>query len=303
MILLTGGYGFLGNRVYERLTSRGYRVTRFRSSEYDLTSPVNISSLFLKFKPSVVIHCAADVGGIEYNRQHGAKLLQKNLEMGMRVIQQCQSRGVEKLILIGSVCSYAGWIAVPIGEDQLWLGRPEESNAGYGLAKRMVCEMGINAHGNGLSVVNLILSNLYGPGDNYDLAKSHVVPAIVKKIIDAQRAGNAPTSFWGTGQATRDLLFVDDAVSAIVDSFEVYGGGPEPINIATGIETPIHSIVEAVAELAEYTGEISWDVSMPDGQARRAYDIKRAFRLLGWMPETPLADGLRQCVADYTARF
>jgi len=300
--LVTGGAGFLGQRVVARLREGGARsVFVPRSSEYDLRHREAVRACLQDARPDVVIHLAAQVGGIGANRAHPGRFFYDNAIMGIELIEQARIAGVQKLVSVGTVCSYPRLTPVPFREDDLWDGYPEETNAPYGLAKKMLLvqsqayrqEYGFNA-------VFLIPVNLYGPGDNFDPDSSHVIPALIKKCVDARESGAPAIEVWGTGAASREFLYVDDAARAIVLATERYDGA-EPVNIGAGREITIRDLALTIARLCRYEGEVRWNSAMPDGQPRRMLDTSRARRLFAFAATTPLESGLRQTVDWYIA--
>ncbi|MDP3955537.1 MAG: GDP-L-fucose synthase, partial [bacterium] len=300
--LVTGGAGFLGQRVVARLRERGARsVFVPRSSEYDLRHKEAVRACLQDARPDVVIHLAAVVGGIGANRAHPGRFFYDNAIMGIELIEQARIAGVGKLVSVGTVCSYPRLTPVPFREDDLWNGYPEETNAPYGLAKKMLLvqsqayrqEYGFNA-------VFLIPVNLYGPGDNFDPETSHVIPALVRKFSEARERGLPSVEVWGTGAASREFLYVDDAARAIVLATERYDGA-EPVNIGAGREITIRDLALTIARLCRYEGEVRWNSAMPDGQPRRMLDTSRARRLFAFAATTPLESGLQKTVDWYIA--
>lgn len=298
-VLVTGGQGFLGKHIQNALAAKNHSPCSFRSHQFDLRHRDAAFYMLNVMRPEVVVHAAAHVGGIEYNRRHGERLMRDNLHMGINIIEACRQYEVKKLILIGSVCMYPDFLGdmpTPYSENWIWDGYPEKSNAGYGLAKRMVMEMGIQAHDDRLQVVNLVLANLYGPGDTLHHIRSHVVPGVILKLHEANQQGSPTVTCWGTGEPTRDLLYAEDAADAAVKAIEWENPTPEPINIASGMGTKVAFIAERLADLMEFRGKITWDESFPDGQMVREFDITRAASRLKWMPKTTLWDGLDKTV-------
>jgi nucleoside-diphosphate-sugar epimerase len=299
-VLVTGGCGFLGSHIVERLRLSGYTdIHAPRSREFDLRQSEATSKLFEWTRPALVIHAAAVVGGIAANRDNPGRFFYENAIMGMHVVEACRVFGVEKTVVIGTVCSYPNHTPVPFREQDLWQGYPEETNAPYGIAKRALLvqcqayrkEYGINA-------IFLMPSNLYGPRDSFDPRSSHVIPALIRRFVEAQRGGERVVTLWGTGEPTRDFLYVKDAAEAIVAAAEKYDG-PEPVNIGSGCEAPIRSVAEMIAQLVGYSGTIRWDASQPSGQQRRRLDIGRAQREFAFEARTSLADGLKTTLEWY----
>ncbi len=300
--VVTGGAGFLGRRVVARLRERGADVVAPRSAEYDLTVPGRAEALLAEHEPTIVVHLAARVGGIGYNQAQPAPLYLANLLMGTHVIEAARhASSVDKTVLLGTVCSYPRITPVPFREDSLWDGYPEETNAPYGVAKKAhLVHAQVNAAQYGQRFAYLIPTNLYGPGDKFHPSVSHVIPALIKKAVEAVESGADAIDVWGTGRASREYLYVDDAADAIVLAAESHVGA-DPINLGTDHEVTIRETVETVARLVGFEGELRWDPSKPDGQPRRRVDASRALELLGWKAEMPFEDGLRETIAWYRA--
>jgi GDP-L-fucose synthase len=299
-VLVTGGGGFLGQRVVARLKSEGAtNVMAPRSREYDLRSLDGISRVLADGEPDVVIHLAAVVGGIGANRENPGRFFYENAIMGIQLMEQARLGGVGKFVTICTVCSYPKFTPVPFHEDDLWNGYPEETNAPYGLAKKMLLVQG-QAYRDQYSfnVIHLIPANLYGPGDNFDPKSSHVIPALIKKCIDARENGDLFIEVWGTGSASREFLYVDDAADGIIRASEQYDGA-EPVNLGVGHEITIRALIETIARLTDFVGEIRWDPSKPDGQPRRALDTTRARERFGFAAATSFEDGLRATIDWY----
>jgi GDP-L-fucose synthase len=299
-VIVTGGAGFLGRVVVGRLRADGADVVVPRSADHDLTVPGVAEALFAATQPSHVIHLAARVGGIGYNLEHPAPLYLANLLMGTHVIEAARATpSIDKTVLLGTVCSYPKITPVPFAEADLWNGYPEETNAPYGIAKKAhLIHAQVNAAQYGQRFAYLIPTNLYGPGDKFHPAVSHVIPALVKKCVDARDAGADHVDVWGTGAASREYLYVDDAADAIVLAAETLDSA-EPVNLGNDHEVTIRETVETVAELVGFTGELRWDPSKPDGQPRRRVDPSRAAALLGWKAQMPFRDGLRRTIEWY----
>lgn len=303
-VVVTGGAGFLGRRVVALLESAGASVAAPRSKDFDLTTSGEAERLFAEYQPSEVFHLAAQVGGIGYNLAQPAPLYLDNLLMGTHVIEAARHSGVQNTILVGTVCSYPKFTPVPFAEAELWNGYPEESNAPYGIAKKAhLIHAQVNALQYGQRFAYLIPTNLYGPGDKFHPSVSHVIPALIKKCVEAAEFGADHVDVWGTGSASREYLFVDDAARAIVRAGEVDAGtGPlEPINLGADREVTIKETVETIAKLVGFDGELRWDPSKPDGQPRRGVDGSRANELLGWRPEVSFDSGLRSTIDWYLA--
>jgi GDP-L-fucose synthase len=298
--MVTGGGGFLGRSVIARLDAAGSRDLFVpRSSEFDLRTLDGIDRALADGRPDLIIHLAAVVGGIGANRENPGRFFYDNAIMGIQLIEQARLAGVQKFVTIGTVCAYPKFTPVPFHEDELWNGYPEETNAPYGLAKKMLLVQGqAYRQQYGFDAIYLIPVNLYGPGDNFDPRSSHVIPALIKKCVDARDAGADSIEVWGTGSASREFLFVEDAADAIVLGAERYDG-PEPVNLGTAHEITIRELVQLIAHLTRFQGEIRWDSSKPDGQPRRALDTSRADRLFGFVARMPFEEGLRRTIAWY----
>ncbi len=303
-VMVTGGAGFLGQALLRRLMSSGADEPFVpRSADYDLRTMDGIDRALAVARPQVVIHLAAVVGGIGANRANPGRFFYENSVMGTQLMEQSRLAGVDKFITIGTVCSYPKFTPVPFREEDLWNGYPEETNAPYGLAKKMLLVQGqAYREQYGFNAVHLIPVNLYGPGDNFDPASSHVIPALIKKCVDARETGAAAIEVWGAGDASREFLYVDDAAEGIALAAERYDGG-EPVNLGTGIEITIRELVELIAAETGYHGEIRWDASKPDGQPRRSLDTRRAEQLLGFTARTAFRQGLRTTVEWYESRL
>ena len=304
-VLVTGGAGFLGRRVVALLEATGAMVTAPRSSEFDLTVPGATDRMLAEFQPTEIVHLAAQVGGIGYNLAQPAPLYLANLLMGTYIIEAARhASSVMKTVLVGTVCSYPKITPVPFAEDQLWNGYPEESNAPYGIAKKAhLIHAQVNAQQYGQHLAYLIPTNLYGPGDKFHPSVSHVIPALIKKCVEASESGAEHVDVWGTGSASREYLYVDDAAQAIVRAAEAddQSGIVEPINLGADREVTIKETVETIAQLVGFTGQLRWDPSKPDGQPRRGVDGSRANRLLGWKPAMNFDEGLRNTIDWYIA--
>lgn len=299
-VVVTGGRGFLGRRVVAQLQEkRPAAIFTFASKDYDLTRQNDVARLFADYHPDVVIHLAARVGGIGANRANPGRFFYDNAIMGIEMMEQARRSGVEKFVQLGTVCAYPKFASAPFTEDAIWNGYPEETNAPYGIAKKalLVQAQAYRAQ-YGLNAIFLIPTNLYGPGDNFDLDSSHVIPALIRRCVEARAIGSPTVVVWGTGRATREFLFVDDAARAIVLATERYDGA-EPVNIGSGEEISIRELVDRIVAETGYQGRVEWDTSKPDGQPRRRLDVERARREFGFEASVPFADGLRRTVQWY----
>ena len=298
-ITVTGGAGFLGHFVLKVLRERGVddeQVFIPRRKDYDLTAEADVARLYEDARPDVVIHLAAEVGGIGANRDHPGRFFFANAAMGLHLIEHGRRHGLKKFVQTGTVCAYPKFAPVPFNEDDLWDGYPEETNAPYGVAKKALFVM-LDGYKRefGLDSAVLVPVNLYGPQDNFDLHTSHVIPALIRKCVEARDRGDAGITCWGTGSASREFLYVEDAARGIVAATERIDD-PAPINLGTGREILIRDLVELVVELSGFKGEIKWDASKPDGQPRRCLDTRRAAEVMDWRAATDLEEGLRQTI-------
>jgi GDP-L-fucose synthase len=301
-IIVTGGAGFLGQHVVSRLKQVGCeRVCVPRSTEFDLTREQDIRRLLALHRPDVVLHLAALVGGIGANRKNPGSFLYQNLIMGAQLIEMCRQLAVEKFVQIGTICCYPKFTPVPFQESELWNGYPEETNAPYGLAKKLlIVQLQAYKQQYNFSGINLLVVNLYGPGDNFDLQSSHVIPALIRKFLEAKERGDRTVTLWGTGTPSREFLYVEDAARAIVMATEQLDT-PDPVNVGSGHEITIAALAEMIARKTGFTGEIRYDVTQPDGQPRRCLDVTRAKELFGFQAMTSLAEGLDRTIAWYLA--
>jgi len=301
-VLVTGGAGFVGTAVQERLRQRGCAPSSIvvpRKAEFDLVREADVQRLYDAHRPQVVIHLAAVVGGIGANRAHPGRFYYDNVIMGAMLMEHARRAGAEKFVAIGTICAYPKFTPVPFREEDLWSGYPEETNAPYGLAKKMLLvqsqayrtEYGFNA-------VYLLPVNLYGPGDSFDPRNSHVIPALIRKFVEAQENHQPEVEVWGSGRATREFLYVEDAAEGIVAATERYDG-PEPVNLGAGFEISIRDLAELIARITGFTGRLVWNSSLPDGQPRRCLDTRRAAEYFGFRASTPFEDGLRRTVDWY----
>ncbi|HVT80951.1 MAG TPA: GDP-L-fucose synthase [Phycisphaerae bacterium] len=298
--LVTGGAGFLGSFVTAKLKSAGITdITIPRSKDYDLTNQSAVEKLYADAKPDVVIHLAAQVGGIGANRENPGRYFYANMAMGLHLIEQARVHKIQKFVQVGTICAYPNLTPVPFKEDDLWNGFPEVTNAPYGIAKKALLTMCQSYRAQyGLNAIYLLPVNLYGPRDNFDLHSSHVIPALIRKCIEAKKQ-NAPfITAWGTGKASREFLYAEDAAEGIVLATQKYND-PDPVNLGAGREITIKDLTELVAKLSGYTGAIQWDPSKPDGQPRRCLDTRRAKERFGFVAKTTLEDGLKKTIAWY----
>lgn len=304
-ILLTGANGFLGRHVSARLHEKGYKNVFSPSFDIvDLRDRPSISSLFAKVEPEIVIHLAAHVGGIKANLDRPADFLYDNLIMGMELMDAGKDFRVQKFVQIGSACAYPKYAPTPLREEDIWSGYPENSSASYGLAKRVLLAYGQALRAQtGMNIIHLIPTNLYGPGDNFDLETGHVIPSIIMKIeADIKRnKGGGCVQVWGTGEATREFLYVEDCAEAIVKAVEKYND-PEPVNIGTGDEISIHSLVYEIADMMGYKGCFSFDLTKPNGQPRRCLDVTRAKEKLDFTAKTDIVKGLEKTIDWYRSQ-
>jgi GDP-L-fucose synthase len=295
-ILVTGGAGFLGTSVVRRLRSDGHDVFVPRSSEYDLRSAAAVTQVFVDSLPDVVVHLAAAVGGIGANEAHPGRFLHDNAIMGLQLMERARLAGIKKFVTIGTACEYPEDADLPLRESDIWLGYPAKVTAPYGIAKRLLLAQGQAYRDEyGFNGIHLIPTNLYGPGDNFDPETSHVIPALIRRFSEATRQEFEGVRCWGTGRASREFLYVEDAADAIARATYLYDD-PEPVNIGTGEEQPIAAVAEQIAELYGYAGDIWWDRSEPDGVARRWMDVSRAAEAFGFRASTPLALGLAKTI-------
>jgi GDP-L-fucose synthase len=296
-VVVTGGAGFLGGYVLEELGRRGAReIFVPRSKEYDLVDMGAVKALYRDARPTVLIHLAASVGGIGANRENPGKFFYDNLMMGVQLIEAGRRVGLKKLVALGTICAYPKHCPVPFKEDDLWNGYPEETNAPYGIAKKaLLVQSDAYRRQYGMSSIVLFPVNLYGPKDNFDLRTSHVIPALIRKCVEAREGGEGRIVVWGTGAASREFLHARDAAEAIVQAAERYDRS-EAVNVGAGFEIRIRDLVPLVARLCRFEGEIVWDPTRPDGQPRRMLDTSKALREFGWQARIPFEEGLRETV-------
>jgi GDP-L-fucose synthase len=301
-ITITGGKGFLGKHLIRKFQERDFRNIAIADlPDYNLVGPEDVKKLYDETRPDIVVHLAAKVGGIGFNQENPASLFYDNLMMGVQLIHEGYLRRIEKFVAIGTICAYPKFTPVPFKEENLWNGYPEETNAPYGLAKKMMLvQSQAYRQQYGFNSIFLLPVNLYGPGDNFDPRSSHVIPALIKKCADAIENHEEEITVWGTGQATREFFFVEDAAAAIVLATETYNKS-EPVNIGPGFEISIKDLVALIAELTDFKGKITWDPTKPDGQPRRMLDTTRAFQEFGFKAKTGFREGLKKTIDWYRA--
>ena len=299
-VVVTGGAGFLGSHVVARLRGVGCgEVIVPRSAEHDLVDREAVRRLYREARPQLVIHLAARVGGIGANQKNPGAYFHDNLQMGAHVIEEGRRAGVEKIVLAGTICSYPKHTPVPFREEELWNGYPEETNAPYGVAKKALLVMAqAYRQQYGLNAVMLLPVNLYGPRDNFDLESSHVIPAMIRKCLEAQAVGQQEIVLWGDGSPTREFLYVEDCARGLVLAAQHYDGA-EPVNLGAGFEISIKDLAERIAKLTGFEGRVRWDANRPNGQPRRCLDVSRARAAFGFEAQTQLDDGLRATIAWY----
>ena len=301
--VVTGGAGFVGSPVVAKLRDRGAgKVFVPRSREYDLRQKEAVARLLTDAQPDLLIHLAASVGGIAANQANPGKYFYDNAIMGIHVIEEARRFGVEKTLVVGTICAYPKYTNVPFREEDLWNGYPEETNAPYGLAKKMLLvQAQAYRQQYGMNVIYLLPVNLYGPGDDFELESSHVIAALIRKFVEAKLAGESHVTAWGTGKVTREFLYVDDAAEGLLLAMERYEK-PEPVNLGSGEEVSIYDLASMIRDIVGFEGELVWDTSRPDGQPRRRLDTTRAREDFGFVAKTSLADGLRKTVQWYEQR-
>jgi GDP-L-fucose synthase len=299
-VMVTGGAGFLGQRVVARLRHSGCQdIFVPRQSDYDLVQHADVQRVIRDARPDVIVHLAAAVGGIGANRANPGKFFYDNLIMGVQLIEEARRVGTEKFVAIGTICAYPKITPIPFREENLWDGYPEETNAPYGLAKKMLLvQAQAYREQYGMNAIYLLPVNLYGPGDNFDPDTSHVIPALIRKCIEAREADAPAITVWGDGTPSREFLYVDDAADGIVLATERYDGA-EPVNLGAGREITVRDLVELIARLTGFRGRVEFDASMPNGQPRRCLDTSRADEYFGFRARTDFETGLRQTIAWY----
>ena len=301
-VIVTGGAGFLGQSVVKKLLEAGFDPSKIvipRKADIDLTKEANVIKLYEDHQPDIVVHLAAEVGGIGANMENPGRFFYANMSMGLNLVEQARVHNIKKFVFVGTACAYPKFCPSPFKEEDLWNGYPEETNAPYGVAKKAIYLM-LEAYQQqyGLKSAVLIPVNLYGPNDNFNPASSHVVPALIRKCVAAKNNKEPFIECWGTGSATRDFLYVDDAANGIIEAV-LKIDSPIPINLGSGSEIRIKDLIDKIVKYCEYDGEVRWNSSKPDGQPRRLLDISKAKELLGWEPKQNFDDGLRQTVEWY----
>ncbi len=299
-ILITGGRGFLGSFVTEKLRASGYTdLVTIRRAQYDLTLEADVQRLYADVKPAIVMHLAAEVGGIGANRENPGRFFFANMAMGLHLIEGARIHGLKKFLQVGTICAYPNLTPVPFKEDDLWNGYPEVTNAPYGIAKKallVMCQSYRQQYG--LNSIYLLPVNLYGPRDNFNLQTSHVIPALIRKCLEARDANAPYLTAWGTGSASREFLYVEDCADALITALKKYDS-PEPMNIGNGREVTIRHLTELIARLCNFKGEIKWDPTKPDGQPRRCLDVSRIQKKINFEAQTPFETGLKKTIEWY----
>jgi GDP-L-fucose synthase len=299
-VCVTGGAGFLGSFIIDKLSKRGARQVFIpKIEDYDLVNSVDIDRMLDDAKPDLIIHLAAHVGGIGANRLHPAEFFYDNLMMGVQLMHKAWQRGVQKFVAIGTVCAYPKFTPVPFKEDDLWNGYPEETNAPYGLAKKMLLvQAQAYRQQYNFNSIYLLPVNLYGPRDNFNPQSAHVIPDLIRKFVTAQESGQDSVEVWGDGSPTREFIYVEDAAEGILLAAEHYNGA-EPVNIGSGFEISIKDLAELIAQISGFKGRLQWDTSKPNGQPRRRLDTSRAFQFFGFRAAVPFEEGLRRTIDWY----
>jgi len=303
-IVVTGGDGFLGRNVQAELKRRGVPAESIAVpliDDYDLTREADVVRMYDTYEPTVVMHLAAEVGGIGANRENPGRFFYANMAMGLHLIEHARLRGLSKFVQVGTICAYPKFTPVPFREEDLWNGYPEETNAPYGIAKKALLVM-LQSYRQqyGLNGIFLLPVNLYGPGDNFNPRSSHVIPALIRKFVTAKRRGEPTVEVWGTGKASREFFYVEDCARGLVDATARYDG-PDPVNLGAGFEITIAELTEKIRMMAGYEGELRWDAGKPDGQPRRQLDVSRARDLFGFEAQMPFDDGLRKTIEWFEA--
>jgi GDP-L-fucose synthase len=303
-VVVTGGHGFLGSFLVEKLRLAGCEnIVVPRSREYDLREKPEVMRLYKDARPDIIFHLAAVVGGIGANRLNPGRFFYDNAAMGLNVIEAARICGIEKLVCLGTICSYPKFTPVPFREENFWDGYPEETNAPYGLAKKMLLvQLQAYREQYGLQGIYLTPVNLYGPRDNFDLETSHVIPALIRKCWEAKQLGHSEIIAWGTGNATREFLYVEDAAEAITLASEKYAD-PDPVNLGSGHEVAIRDLVKKICLLVDYKGTVRWDSTKPDGQPRRCLDTSRALTKFGWQAKTSFDEGMKHTIGWFEEKF
>ncbi|MDP9173692.1 MAG: GDP-L-fucose synthase [Planctomycetota bacterium] len=301
-VVVTGGAGFLGSFVVEKLRERGLeKIFIPRRSECDLTNENDVARLYREQRPDIVLHLAAEVGGIGANRENPGRFFYANMAMGLHLIEHARRNHIKKFVQVGTICAYPKFTPVPFQESELWNGFPEETNAPYGVAKKsllVMCQAYRAQYG--LNAIYLLPVNLFGPGDNFDLHTSHVIPALIRKCVEARERNATHIDAWGTGSASREFLYVEDCAQGILTALEKYDS-PEPVNLGTNREITIKDLTEMIARLSRFQGKIAWDPTKPDGQPRRCLDVSRAREIMGFTAQTTLEQGLAKTISWFEA--
>jgi len=299
-ITVTGGKGFLGKHLFRKLQDKGYQKIAIADlPEYNLVNLADVQRMYEDTKPEVVIHLAAKVGGIGFNQEHPASLFYENIMMGVQLIHEGYLRNIDKFVALGTICAYPKFTPVPFQEDDIWNGYPEETNAPYGLAKKMMLvQSQAYRQQYGFNSIFVLPVNLYGPGDNFNPRSSHVIPALIKRCVDAVASGERELIVWGTGKATREFFYVEDAAEAIILAMEKYDKS-DPVNIGAGFEISIRDLVSLITELTGFQGKVIWDETKPDGQPRRMLDTAKAYREFGFKARTDFREGLAKTIDWY----
>jgi GDP-L-fucose synthase len=302
-ITVTGGKGFLGKHLFRRLQDKGYqKIAVADLPEYNLVGLADVQRMYEDTKPEVVIHLAAKVGGIGFNQEHPASLFYENIMMGVQLIHEGYLRNIDKFVALGTICAYPKFTPVPFQEDDIWNGYPEETNAPYGLAKKMMLvQSQAYRQQYGFNSIFVLPVNLYGPGDNFNPRSSHVIPALIKRCVDAVASGERELIVWGTGKATREFFYVEDAAEAIILAMEKYNKS-DPVNIGAGFEISIRDLVSLITELTGFKGKVIWDETKPDGQPRRMLNTARAYREFGFKARTDFREGLAKTIEWYRSQ-